>query len=503
MSSLEKFQAIQKTIVANRERKISISEISRITSINRNQVKKLIQRYDSSNQLSEFIVDGRKVKFTSKLIIPKLTENKSKAIGTEEVQAEEVQAEEVQTEDVQTEDVQTGDVKDSKIQSECTGNNPNGSVNAEKEQIIMYSELCHRTTGKLVNSTETQKFVFDSTITELSVKQFGEVLQEIVAKGIKPKFCVYANDVLELDMKKKRSRLARELLKFFAQDNTLQFHELMYTERPDQKLLAQICSQNKYTLISGNARNILWCKLYNADVMVPNSFKTIVPNPCKGKGIVGLDSCMIGLTENELNSLLKAYESILISDIQLGEIKGNSKNAKYLLNLVAYYGEAKFANKTTESADKNICMFYSQNNVEAMYTRDYGCYLFGKLNRVNNCTLYKYSSVSESRFLSILNQLLAKYDEIKVGDVIILDDETVVGNYYEFDSEKFPNLSIFTPAGKRREGKIKKAYSQDYLAIHINSKTIVIAQITKQQKANIRYYGSKNDVPADLKKFLT
>lgn len=493
MSSLEKFQAIQKIIVANRERKISISEISRITSINRNQVKKLIQRYDSSNQLSEFIVDGRKVKFTSKLIIPKLTENKSKAIGTEEVQAEEVQAE----------DVQTGDVKDSKIQSECTGNNPNGSVNAEKEQIIMYSELCHRTTGKLVNGTETQKFVFDSTITELSVKQFGEVLQEIVAKGIKPKFCVYANDVLELDMKKKRSNLARELLKFFAQDNTSQFHELMYTERPDQELLAQICSQNKYTLISGNARNILWCKLYNADIMVPNSFKTIVPNPCKGKGIVGLDSCMIGLTENELNSLLKAYESILISDIQLGEIKGNSKNAEYLLKLVAYYGEAKFANKATENADKNICMFYSQNNVEAMYTRDYGCYLFGKLSRVNNCTLYKYSSASESRFLSILNQLPAKYDEIKVGDVIILDNETVVGNYYEFDSEKFPNLSIFTPAGNRRKGKIKNAYSQDYLVIHINPKTIVIAQITKQQKANIRYYGSKNDVPADLKKFLT
>ena len=110
MSSLENFQAIQKIIFANRERKMSISEISRIASINRNQVKRLIQRYDNSDELSEFIVDGRKSKFLSEPIIPKTTgNNESKTIDTKEIQNEEGQTEKVQTEDFEDEKIQFED----------------------------------------------------------------------------------------------------------------------------------------------------------------------------------------------------------------------------------------------------------------------------------------------------------------------------------------------------------------------------------------------------------
>lgn len=499
MSSLENFQAIQKIIFANRERKMSISEISRIASINRNQVKRLIQRYDNSDELSEFIVDGRKSKFLSEPIIPKTTgNNESKTIDTKEIQNEEGQTEKVQTEDFEDEKIQFEDIQNKNIQIEDVH-----TVNVGKERTLMYSELYHRENEEFVYSKETRKFVFDSTITELSVSQFSDVLYEIVKKGIKPRFCLYSNDVLLLDMKKKGSKLAKELLKFFAQDSMLQFHELLYTEKPNHEFLAQVCSQNNYTLISGNARNILWCKLYQVDVIVPTPFKEIIPNPCQGKGIVGLDSCMLEISKGELDRLLKKYKSILISDIQLEEIKERKgEKGEYLLNLVAYYGDVRLANRATENADKNICIFYSQNNVEAMYTVDYGCYLFGKLSRVNNCTLYKHPSSSESRFLSILNQLPKKYDEIKVGDVIILDEVNILKNAYVFDWAKFSNISIFSPAGKKRKGKVRNAYSQDYLTIYINQNIIVIAQITKQQKARVCFYGFKSNVPTDLKKFL-
>ena len=63
---MNNFEKIQTVILANKARKITISEISRITGIERNSVKKCLQKYDTDKTLHEFIVDGRKTKFNGK-----------------------------------------------------------------------------------------------------------------------------------------------------------------------------------------------------------------------------------------------------------------------------------------------------------------------------------------------------------------------------------------------------------------------------------------------------
>lgn len=65
----------------------------------------------------------------------------------------------------------------------------------------------------------------------------------------------------------------------------------------------------------------------------------------------------------------------------------------------------------------------------------------------------------------------------------------------------FPNISIFSPIGQKRDKEIRKAYSQDFLTIHI-SNTVIIAQIRKRQRALVLYVGQEADTPREYKKFL-
>ena len=67
---MNNFKKIQAVVLANRERKITISEISKITSIKRNRVNRLLQKFDTEGELFEFIVDGRKCKLKSEPINP-------------------------------------------------------------------------------------------------------------------------------------------------------------------------------------------------------------------------------------------------------------------------------------------------------------------------------------------------------------------------------------------------------------------------------------------------
>ena len=63
---MNNFEKIQAVVLANHDRKITISEISKITSIDRSQVRRLLQKFDTERRLSEFIVDGRKCNLKDK-----------------------------------------------------------------------------------------------------------------------------------------------------------------------------------------------------------------------------------------------------------------------------------------------------------------------------------------------------------------------------------------------------------------------------------------------------
>lgn len=504
---MNNFEKIQAVVLANRKRKITISEISKITSIERNRVNRLLQKFDTEGELFEFIVDGRKCKLKSEPINPINLSDEVDA-GESEEKSTNISGQ-VSYFDLTRQSDSEEDYKQI-AEKVCSFEEPNLSsseelVESDMNQLntesnessvckfknkqcktLLYSNLFYR---KIV------KVLFDSSILDLTINQFNGILKKMSRNGIRPKFIVFTEDVFQLDMKKNESFLAKELLKFFAQDSENNFHELFDGKKPTQKLLGKFCAEYQFTLVSGITKNIVWAKLYNVEVIIPDPFLKKIPNPCHGKGIVGLDSCMMSIHQKELDELLKNYEKILISDIQLEEIPGG-----YLLDLVALYGDVDFASRNSRDKDQNICNFYGENKVAAMYTIDYGCFLFGKLSHVN-CILYDYSKASRSSLLKIANNLFTRVNEVQIGDEIIFDKMTNIIDNAIMILNDFPNISIFTPIGQKRDKEIRKAYSQDFLTIHI-SNTVIIAQIRKRQRALVLYVGQETDTPREYKKFL-
>lgn len=505
---LNNFEKIQKVVLVNKDRKITISEISSITLIDRSQVRRILRKFDTENKLSEFIVDGRKCKMKSEPINP-ISDSENKGdIGKNEVESakgsgqmsyfdligqpdsEENFNNVVKRVCSSSEEKKLQPSEESvlstvnQLNTELKEAN-NGKATAEKNTLL-YSNLFN---GK------TRKVLFDSSILDLTITQFNSILKKMAREGIKPKFIVFAEDVLMLDLKKDVNYLARELLKFFAQDGDNSFYEIFDGEKPTQKLLGKYCSQYQFILISGNAKNVAWAKLYNAEVIIPEPFLKKIPNPCHGEGVVGLDTCMMSVHQGELKKLLSNYEKILISDIQLEELTGG-----YLLELIAYYGEVEIASRRKKDKDQSICEFYTENKVTAMYTIDYGCYLFGKVCHIN-CILYDYSRASESSLLKLASSLFLQYTEIKSGDEIILDQMTNIADNAVMILNEFPNIAIFSPIGQKRENEVRKAFSQDYLTIRIFD-IVIIAQIKKRQRALVQYTGQENNTPREYKKFL-
>ena len=82
---MNNFEKIQAVVLANHDRKITISEISKITSIDRSQVRRLLQKFDTERRLFEFIVDGRKCNLKDK---PKNPINLSDEVDSEKSEEE-------------------------------------------------------------------------------------------------------------------------------------------------------------------------------------------------------------------------------------------------------------------------------------------------------------------------------------------------------------------------------------------------------------------------------
>ena len=504
---MNNFEKIQAVVLANHERKITVSEISKITLIDRSQVRRLLKKFDTERQLFEFIVDGRKCKFKSEPINPinlsdEVNTGESEKKGTN-ISGQMSYFDSIRQSDSEEDHKQVvervGSSEEPDLSSleesvENDMNQHNTELNEKavckfkdkQNRTLLYSDLfCEKVV----------KVLFDSSILDLTINQFNSILKKMEKNGIRPKFIVFAEDVYQLDMKKNENFLAKELLKFFAQDSENNFHELFDGKKPTQNLLGKFCAEYQFTLISSDAKNIVWAKLYNVEVIIPEPFLKKNPNPCHGKGIVGLDSCMMSIHKEELDELLKNYEKILISDIQLEEIPGG-----YLLDLVALYGDVEFANRESKDKDQNICKFYGENEVTAMYTIDYGCFLFGKLSHIN-CILYDYSKASRSNLLKLANNLFMQFNGVQTGDEIILDKMTNILDNAVMILNDFPNISIFSPIGQKRDSEVRKAYSQDFLTIHIFN-TVIIAQIKKRQRALVHYAGQATETPREYKKFL-
>lgn len=480
---------ITNVVLANQKRKVTITEIAKCTGIDRHKVSNLVKKDD---ELSKYVVDGRKLRKPElQLINP--NDYRISAyfnLSDEEISKVVVKAEECDenTKESLNEDAkevlkkdadEATDISTNAISYENTDKTSDESTDQKKK--VKYSSL--------VKQGVIKKYIIDYDA-EWCIEDFIYFIRSLVSEKIMPKIVLFANDVLKLDLAKKRSKLASEMLKFFAQDKNEKFHILKCEDRPNLgEELAKMCKENNCTLVSGNPKNVAWCKLYDVEVVIPQLYKERYPNPFKGKGIIGLDSCMMGIKHDEMANLLSQFETCLISNIQLKEMEGG-----YLFIVSAYYGQIKWADRQFEDEDKNIAYFYQKNTVNIMYTIDYGCYLFAALAKVN-CKLYKDKRLTESMMLKILdNGVFVEWEELKKGDEIILDEIPSPKNNACLDFQSYPYVSIYKSNGLKRCDK--RGYSRDYIFIIKNDK-IIIAQITKLKLAVIKFCGNTDSIPEE------
>ena len=480
---------ITNVVLANQKRKVTITEIAKCTGIDRHKVSNLVKKDD---ELSKYVVDGRKLgKPELQLINP--NDSRISAyfnLSDEEISKVVVKAEECDenTKESLNEDAkevlkkdadEATDISTNAISYENTDKTSDESTDQKKK--VKYSSL--------VKQGVIKEYIIDYDA-EWCIEDFIYFIRSLVSEKIIPKILLFANDVLKLDLAKKENKLASEMLKFFAQDKNENFHILKCEDRPNLgEKLAKMCKENNFTLISGNPKNVAWCKLYDVEVVIPQVYKERYPNPFKGKGIIGLDSCMMGIKHNEMANLLSQFETCLISNIQLKEMRGG-----YLFIVSAYYGQIKWADRQFEDEDKNIAYFYQKNTVNTMYTIDYGCYLFAALAKVN-CKLYKDKRATESMMLKILdNGVFVEWENLKKGDEIILDEIPSPKDRGYLDFKGYPYVSIYRSSGLKRRDK--RGYSQDYIFIKNNDK-IIIAQITKLKLAVIKFCGNTDSIPEE------
>lgn len=231
----------------------------------------------------------------------------------------------------------------------------------------------------LLNRKNARYYFLADDVFDFRLKEFTDLIEEIVSQGIQPVFCLFEEDLPKLDMKKEECFAAQHFLKLFALDDTGEYTCLFHGNRPTDENFINHCLNNKITVVSGDAVTLLNCRMNSVNVLVPNFSKIKTPNPFKGETVIGFDSCVaINLKNNEIDELVKDAKSILLSDIQLFEVCSNI----YLLKLCAYYGEIKKAERISENADKNIVNFYKNNPVDMVYTLDAGFKVFARFAKV-------------------------------------------------------------------------------------------------------------------------
>ena len=179
-------------MLANRERKITISEISKITSIERNRVNRLLQKFDTEGELFEFIVDGRKCKLKSEPINPINLSDEVDAGESEEkstnisgqvsyfdlTRQSDSEEDHKQVVERVVDSSEEPSLSSSEESVESNINQPNTESNEgavcefkdKQNKTILYSDLfCE----KIV------KVLFDSSILDLTINQFNSILKKM------------------------------------------------------------------------------------------------------------------------------------------------------------------------------------------------------------------------------------------------------------------------------------------------------------------------------------
>ncbi len=343
------------------------------------------------------------------------------------------------------------------------------------------------------------------------IKAFEDFLNEFITvfPYKVPKFWFFKSDIINLDNNKTTSVLSRQIMRFIALDESYKYTKLINTDRPDDDELIKLCNENDITYITGNAYQILKFKLNCAKIYVPTMFKKAYPNPFKGEGIVGIDTCALLVQKEDFMEYIVSYSSILISQIQLEEFCKNCDS--YPLKICAYYGDIKYADcSSEEKADINIVLFYKKNHVSNIITRDYGFKVFARLEGLE-CQLVKIQAQKSSNSLEIYDYINGQYNkfknqEISTGNILDLSDATESRGENSLKIFKDNNnIVVYTNSGRKRNSNmyVEEAYNQDYVVIRKKDKILVFQIINSaKQLAKVCFYGEVKDMPKKYKSFI-
>ena len=355
-------------------------------------------------------------------------------------------------------------------------------------------------------SYKVVNYIFDTKLFNLSMHIFEKILSDIITAKIKPVIWVFENQLMYLDNMKEKNPVAQDMLKYFASDDSFFKTEFLEGEIPTGEELAKFCKDNDLMLVSENALNIAWCKIYNTKFLIPRYFLEKNPLPFVGNEVIGVDSCVLG--NRYLENIFEKIRTIWISDIQLRE--RNFSNSEFC-KILAYYGKFGIAEKKYEINDRNIVNFYKEKGVDKVYTADYGFKAFAKFANLKTEIVY----INSMMTFYAKPKIIEKFEErnkkskqenltVTIGDIIKIDTmcKTVGRERYVLKEMNGVHIQVYDSYNclKTSCNNIIKIKEGDVLVIENIIKTLLIQIIsTDECSGKVLFYGDKERLPKYFK----
>lgn len=355
-------------------------------------------------------------------------------------------------------------------------------------------------------SYKVVNYIFDTKLFNLSMHIFEKILSDIITAKIKPVIWVFENQLMLLDNMKEKNPVAQDMLKYFASDDPFFKTEFLEGEIPNGEELAKLCKDNDLMLVSENALNIAWCKIYNAKFLIPRYFLEKNPSPFVGNEVIGVDSCVLG--NRYLESIFRKIRTIWISDIQLRE--RNFSNSEFC-KILAYYGKFGIAEKKYEINDRNIVNFYKEKGVDKVYTADYGFKVFAKFANLKTEIVYIDSMMTSCAKPKIIEKFEERNRKCKpenltivIGDIIKIDTmcKTVDRERYVLKEMNGVHIQVYDSYNRPKTScnNIVKIKENDVLVIENIINTLLIQIIsTDDCSGKVLFYGDKERLPKYFK----
>ncbi|MBP3595840.1 MAG: hypothetical protein J6J60_00340 [Clostridia bacterium] len=526
-------ESLKKFLELNSKRKVTKAEVKEFAKVSSySMVKKKLEELADSEKYLSCILDLRKVKSPDgELIIPgisskeKLEEKVKQKSNNEEKKKKVIRTffdlidEEI--EQISKEDVSIKKESNQKCEKESeekkttvSGNDFEKSNTEKKSQVV--PAVKSRKYGKPIASIDemfslknrqNRNVMFDASVFELNdMNVYKEIINEISLGNVNVVLWLSLKQFYLLDGLKKESWAAQEILKTIALDDGTHF-VLIKDEIPDSgEELALYCKENKITLVSGLPINVMWCKVYGVNVVIPEFFKKSCPSPFKGNSVFGVDSNVLIAKQTQV--IFSNAKTIWVSDVQLREIELN--NSEYWAG-IAYFGDFGRAEIVNPNhTDTNLVHFFKNKKVEKVYSADYGFLALAKFMELS-CELVCITQAMKNGAKAIMLEHFKeqsgidfdKMNRIKKGDIIALNSirQKTEGRLRIFT--QINNVKVWVYDAHRRPKKSVLPYVEsengDELLVQAGNRVLIVKIVSVNEAlGEVLFYGEEKKLPNNM-----